>query len=157
MFNCPRVAVLAMLAMGLAVSAAEVLGSCSQVIYNNTTDENYWYHPGAGYELLDFGTSDEGKVCKFIFGYVTTLPDPGTVTIRFYSGTNFSTCPGTFLKSFTFTGLAGSTNGSAYNFSHEVVLDAEDQFDLSNGPFGYSFEFDNSNAVSYTHLTLPTN
>ena len=144
--NCPRIAVLVILAVGLAASVGDVLGSCSQVIYDNTTDEDVWFHPGVGYELLDFGTSDEGRVCKFIFGYVTTLPDPGTVTIRFYSGTNYATCPGTFLKSFTFTGLPGSPNGSAYPFTHEVELDAENQFDLPNGPFGYSFEFDNSNA-----------
>jgi len=121
-------------------------GACDAVvIYDNTTSEGSWYHPGPAYELLDFATSDGGTVTSFTFGYVTTDSDPGTVTVQFYSGTDSSTCTGTFLKGWDFSGMSGLPDGGAYAFSATYDIPEEDQFALPSGAFGYSYQFSNAN------------
>lgn len=120
---------------------AETLDSTN--IYNNSTTGSY-YTPGTNVEVTDFGTTTGGHIVKFTFGYVTTLPTPGSVTIKFYSGTTSST-KGTLLKSFTYSGLRGSTTGSAGGYTQTIVLPPADHFDLPSGAFGYSMTFDNAN------------
>ena len=128
----------------IEVLAAEV------VIYDNSTVAGYWYHPGAGYEMLDYGTTTAGgTVTKFTFAYVTTLTNPGNVYVRFYSGTDSSTCPGTFLAGWVFSGLMGSGTGAAQVFMYDLTISVEEQFDLGAGAFGYSYQFSNSDTGAY--------
>lgn len=119
--------------------------ACDLELYNNTTDEGYYYTPEAGYETLDFGTSAGGRVCHFQFGYYTTLSDPGQITIRFYSGTSSSNCPGTYVAGWTFSGLPGS---SAYLMNFDIT--EAQRFNLSSGAFGYSYILANAD----THLLI---
>ena len=121
-------------------------GACSAiVIYDNTTPTASWYHPGPSYELLDFATTNGGKVTSFTFGYVTTDSDPGTVTVRFYSGTDSSTCTGTYLDGWDFSGMSGSADGQPWAFTATYNIPEEDQFVLPSGAFGYSYQFSNPN------------
>jgi hypothetical protein len=112
------------------------------VIYDNTTAQPNYYGPGSAYELLDFGTSLGGPVGQFTFAYVTTLTNPGNITIRFYSGTSVSK-RGTRLASYTFSGLSGSPDGSPYLFTATYVIPTGQGFTLPNGAFGYSYQFAN--------------
>jgi hypothetical protein len=92
-------------------------------------------------EAVDYGTSSGGNVVKFTIGYSTSRSDPGTITIRFYSGVDGSTDPddATYLKTFSISGLSGP--GTYYrNYS----IGAQDQFNLPSGDFGYSYELTNS-------------
>jgi len=114
------------------------------LIYDNSNASGLWYGPGSNNEVIDYGTSAGGNVVKFIFGYATEALYPGTITIRFYTGTYPDTCPGGFIASFQRSGLQGSPDGSAYGFLPEYVIPANDQFTLPGGKFGYSFSFSNS-------------
>lgn len=107
---------------------------CDLELYNNTTDEGHYSTPGAGYETLDFGTSDGGQVCHFQFAYHTTLSDPGPITIRFYSGTSAYNCPGTYIAGWTFSGLMGS---GVWIVNHDIT--EAQRFNLPSGAFGYSY------------------
>jgi GLUG motif-containing protein len=121
------------------------VGICAQtVIYDNTNTSGYSYTPGTGEEVIDYGTSNGGNITRIIFGYVTDRLNPGTITIRFYRYTDFSTCPGSFIKSFQLTGLEGSNDGYLYYFLKDYDLPANQQFNPGSGDFGYSFEFTNS-------------
>ncbi len=113
-------------------------------IYNNTVTSSSWYAPGLRKELIDFGSSGGGTVTSFTIGYVTTLADPGIITIQFYSGTTSAT-RGSVITSFEISGLSGSTTpGTAYAFSAAITLDGSQQFELPAGAFGYSYEFANT-------------
>jgi hypothetical protein len=114
-------------------------------IYSNTIDQYAWWPPvNDGYgEIIDYGTSVGGKICRFKFGYVTRRSNPGIITIDFYSGTNYDTCPGYRQRTFIFSNLQGSPDGwdAWYVYEHELTKD--EQFTLPVGDFGYSFEFSN--------------
>jgi hypothetical protein len=115
----------------------------TMILYNNTTATGYNYKPGIGVELTDFGTTGGGLVTKFYFAYVTNVASPGTITIKFYSGTTAS-AKGALLYSFSLSGLSGSTvvgTNQAYSYFFDVPL--ANQFTLPNGAFGYSMTFDN--------------
>ncbi|HOA75090.1 MAG TPA: S8 family serine peptidase [Phycisphaerae bacterium] len=122
---------------------------CETVLYENISVQPSWYAPGAGSELIDFGTTAGGRVCRITFTYVTTAPTPGVVTIRLYQGTSAFICPGTQLASFAFSGLGGSTDGEAIAYTYTYDLLESEKFDLSPGNFGYGYEFDNSNTGVY--------
>lgn len=116
-----------------AVSFAEYA-----LIYDNSDTDSYYFVPNVWYftEVLDYGTSGGGTITRFTFGYATTLSNPGTITIRFYRGTNWNTRPGTKLKTFNFSGLSGS---GLYTKTYDIP--PEDQFYLTSGKLGYSYEF----------------
>ena len=121
------------------------------IIYDNSTTSTYWYHPGANYEMLDWGTSSGGTVGKFTFAYVTTQRnDPGPVTVRFYEDTNSVICTGTFLAEWVFSGLSGTIiPGQPTAHIYDFEIPVNEQFDLPAGAFGYSYEFDNKKTGAY--------
>jgi len=139
------IATVVMLGGCLPGVAQGVCGIC----YNNGSSQPYWYHPGSGYELLDYGQSDGGEICKIYFAYVTTASSPGNVTVRFYNGTSSVNCPGSYLDGWVFSDLNGSGDGLAHAFVYEFDVPVEDRFTLAAGAFGYSYEFDNSNTGVY--------
>ena len=143
-----------------ALAVAPVIGLTSDdpieilaaeaIVYNNTTPEGSWYHPGPGYEMLDYGTTTGGgTVTKFKIAYVTSAAAPGSMNVKFYSGTDSSTCPGTFLAGWVFNGLPGSGLGLPLTFIIDVTLTPEEHFDLPAGPFGYSYEFTSASTGAY--------
>jgi len=121
----------------------ELDANCIIPLYENTSTSGSYYAPWVGYEALDFGTSPGGTVCRIAFAYATTLSNPGAITIYFYSGTSPFTCPGSFLIGWSFTGLPGSTNGSAQGFTYAYDIPVDQQFNLPAGAFGYSYQFQN--------------
>ncbi len=123
------------IAGSIPATPASPTATCNQNIYANTIDSGYFYGPGAGFEALDFGTSAGGTVCSFKFGYYTAQANPGTITIRFYSGTTSSSCPGTFLAGWNLSGLPGS-GGYILTFN----IPAGQEFTLPPGAFGYSYQ-----------------
>ena len=132
-------------------NSLETMATGEVPIYANIDSPDYskYYAPGAGYEVLDYGTSAGGTVTRFTFAYVTTLADPGTIDISFYSGTDANTCPGNPLRGWSFSTLAGSSDGRAYWFSYDVDIPPGLQFELPAGAFGYSYEFDNADTGCY--------
>ena len=102
------------------------------VLYDNTTSAANMYNPGGGIELLDFGTSTGGQVTSFRFGYATSLAAPGTVAVRFYSGTTSST-RGTYITGFSFSSLDGSPDGGTYLFTATYNIPAGSEFTLGLG------------------------
>ena len=111
-----------------------------RLLYDNSTGTgSYYVGPTADTEVLDFGTSSGGKVGRFVFGYATTAWNPASVTITFYRYTSEGYYPGSFVRSFTVSGLEGSSFGEA--FYKEVTIPKDQQFELFNGEFGYSFAF----------------
>jgi subtilisin family serine protease len=111
------------------------------IIYDNSTTPNYWYPPGSFIEVLDYGSSLGGTVTKFTFAYFTELKKPGSVTVRFYEGTDSNTCTGSFLAGWVFSGLDGVRVGGAA-FVYDFNIPSEEEFFLPSGAFGYSYEFD---------------
>jgi len=111
------------------------------LIYDNSDLEGSYFVPEDGdfTEVLDYGTSSSGTITRFTFGYYTTLSNPGTITIRFYRGTDWNTKPGTKLKTFNFSGLSGS---GLHTETYDIP--PEDQFYLTSGDLGYSYEFADS-------------
>ena len=143
--HCPKIQIAFTILSALLILPlffAPITSAGEVVIYDNTDMEPYYWPPGANVPAMDFGTTDGGLVCKFSFGYVTTLPDPGTITIEFYSGTNSYTCPGTFLESFELTGLPGSPGGSE-TIMLDYIIDEEEMFEIPAGYVGYSYTFTN--------------
>jgi len=114
-----------------AVTVPEIIGDvttlASTLIYDNNITSSSWYHTSPAYELLDFGTSVGGSVNSFTIGYVTTLSDPGTVTIRFRAGTT-SSRRGTCIKGFNISRKALSalylTNKADETRTHNLRIDS---------------------------------
>jgi len=114
-----------------AVTVPEIIGDvtalASTLIYDNNITSSSWYHTSPAYELLDFGTSVGGSVNGFTIGYVTTLSDPGTVTIRFRAGTT-SSRRGTCIKGFNIYRKALSalnlTNEADETRTHNLRIDS---------------------------------
>jgi len=130
---------------GASDTITRIGGGCGapcETVYNNTNIAGF-VTVNDGYELIDFGTTDGGTVCSFDLAYVTSLANPGTMNVTFYSGINSYTCSGTMLASYNITGLEGSPDGEYYGYYSTVVLDTVEQFDLPVGDFGYSISFDN--------------
>ena len=119
------------------------------LIYDNSTTSGNWYAPGVRTEVIDWGSSSGGTVSKFTFGYATTRENPGDVTVKFYEGTDSTTCPGNFLAGWIFSGLSGSPDGGAYAFIYDFVIPADEEFDLPSGAFGYSYMFLNKDTGVY--------
>ncbi len=118
--------------------------TCNLSLYNSTTTAGNYYAPGSGIEIMDFGTTAGGTICQFSFAYVTTLANPGTITLRFYSGTTVSVCPGTFKAGWNLSGLSGSPNGTPYAFSYTFTIPSGQEFVLPAGAFGFSYQFANA-------------
>ncbi|MCX6874846.1 MAG: putative Ig domain-containing protein [Verrucomicrobia bacterium] len=113
-------------------------------IYGNTTLGSGWYAPGSDFLVLDYGTSAGGKVTAFTFCYVTTLASPGTVKIKFWTGSSGSTAftGSSYIAGWNFPSLQGSpVPGSAYRFYATYTIPTAEQFTLPSGAFGYSYEF----------------
>jgi len=132
------------LSIAVAVAAIGALSSplraaCTTVLYDNTTSTGWSSTPGTGIEWLDWGTTTGGTVCGYRIRYTTTAASPGTITVRFYSGTTSSTCPGTLLATHSLSGLNGSGQ-----WEYEIDLTGGNEFILPSGPVGYSYEFDNA-------------
>jgi len=129
--------------------ATQSSAACVQLLFDNTTASGSWYRPGTGIEVIDFGTAAGGTVCKFKFAYATTLSDPGTISVTFYSGTTTSVCPGTFLAGWTFSGLSGSPDGQPRAYTYDFTIPSGQEFNLPAGPFGYGYEFANAETGTY--------
>ncbi len=108
-----------------AVTIPEIIGDVTT--YDNNITSSSWYHTSPAYELLDFGTSVGGSVNSFTIGYVTTLSDPGTVTIHFRAGTT-SSRRGTCIKGFNISRKALSalylTNEADETRTHNLRIDS---------------------------------
>jgi hypothetical protein len=130
--------ILTVIVCALATSAA----SADTLIYNNSTLTGGYLPMNSDYneEFLDYGSSSGGLVSKFEIGYATSLSNPGTLYIRFWSGTSRSSL-GSPIKTITITDLDGSPNGGTYTFYREYILPEEERFELPAGNFGYSYEF----------------
>jgi hypothetical protein len=126
-------------------SFALPLIAADTLIYSNTTTSNSYLPQSAYEENIDYGTTAGGRVTKFTIQYATAAYNPGTVTIRFYSGT-YRYDEGYTIATFELTGLSGSPNGNPYLFSYNYVIPEANQFNLPVGNFGYSYEFENSNS-----------
>jgi len=113
------------------------------VLYDNTVDEFAWYDPKPLRHVEDFGLSSGGQVTSFNFGYVTADFLPVSLSIRFYSGTDLQTCPGTFLGGWIFSGLDGSLFGWPEQISYAFEIPLGEEFVLPAGALGYSYEFAN--------------
>ncbi len=110
------------------------------LIFNNSNYTGYVYAPDYSYtEMLDYGTSQGGRISKFVFGYASGS-SAGTIWVRFYQGTNrYDT--GYLIRQFALTAVPG-TNG--YVDTYEYVIPEDQRFQLPSGDFGYSFEFSSS-------------
>jgi hypothetical protein len=132
--------------LGLSVlfcSFSQIL-QAETLIYSNTTEYPYFYTPGSGEEVIDFGTSTGGNICKFTFAYVTEQRNTaGWIIVRFYRYTS-DYSPGYLVKSFAFyaSEVPGSPDGSPTLYYHEHEIAKSRQFTLPSGQFGYSFEFE---------------
>ncbi|MCH9022955.1 MAG: S8 family serine peptidase, partial [Planctomycetes bacterium] len=115
------------------------------VLYDNTLDEFAWYNPEPLRHVEDFGLSPGGQVTSFNFGYVTADFLPVSLSIRFYSGTDSQTCPGTFLGGWIFSGLDGSLFGWPEQIAYAFEIPLGEEFFLPAGAMGYSYEFANYN------------
>ena len=116
------------------------------LIYDNSGWEGGLYLPmnsDLNHEFMDYGSSSGGLVSKFEIGYATSLSNPGTLYVRFWSGTTRWNM-GTVIKTITLTDLEGSPNGNPYAFYKECIIPKEDRFELPSGNFGYSYEFSSS-------------
>ena len=110
------------------------------LIYDNSKISGHWYHPGDNCEILDWGISSGGTVNRFIFRYITKLPNPGQITVRFYDGSNSTICSGNSLAEYTLNGLNGSPDGGDYVFTCDFIIPQGEEFDLPKG----AFEFNNN-------------
>ena len=116
-------------------------------MYDNSILTGHWYTPltGGFTEVCDFGRAIGGTVTKIKIAYVTTLYNPGPITIRFYNYVTSSHDPDYPMRILTVSGLEGSPDGNAYIFYKEIELSESQQFTLVNDQsFGYSYEFSNS-------------
>lgn len=117
------------------------------LLYDNSILTEHWYAPltGGFTEVCDFGRAIGGTVTKIKIAYVTTLYNPGPITIRFYNYVTSSHDPDYPMRILTVSGLEGSPDGNAYIFYKEIELSESQQFTLVNDQsFGYSYEFSNS-------------
>jgi hypothetical protein len=110
------------------------------LIFNNSNYTGYVYAPDYSYtEMLDYGTSQGGRISKFVFGYASGS-SAGTIWVRFYQGTDrYDT--GYLIRQFALTAVPG-TNG--YVDTYEYVIPEDQRFELPSGDFGYSFTFSSS-------------
>ena len=140
-----RLIVLLVFVLALSVfSFQSVVAETLSYDNSDTLASNPSYIPGARRDIIDFGIFDGGYVKSFVFGYTTTLSDPGKIEICFYKYTRDNNCPGTFLTSFQIEDLPGSPDGTREIFTVHYDIPASEEFDLGHINFGYSIEFYNS-------------
>jgi len=77
------------------------------LLYDNSILTGHWYTPltGGFTEVCDFGRAIGGTVTKIKIAYVTTLYNPGPITIRFYNYVTSSHDPDYPMRILTVSGL----------------------------------------------------
>lgn len=111
------------------------------ILYNNSDYRQSYFTPGINRQLLDYGYSTGGYLTKFRIGYYGAQPGTATLKIRFHRDTSNLVAPGILLKTFT---LNVPTGIGVRLFDYEIPI--EEQFELPEGWFGYSYEFTNHSA-----------
>lgn len=125
-----------------AICAIATSAVSDTAIYSNTNDSGYVLPLPAGEEVIDYGrTNNGGTVTRLKFGFAADTHYPGSVKIRFYTGTNYYS-KGSLLATLQVSLPYVSNTDNWYE--REYSIPASQQFTLPSGAFGYSLEFSGS-------------
>ena len=136
------------LATGTITKTLPGPASAPLVVYDNTFTNNFFFTPGPGVKVMDWGnvtTSGHNCITDFSFAYATDFIGTVDLAVHFTSGAidTLGFCElGSALPSFLFTGLPGSVAGEVVANAFNVNLSGSgDCFDLPDGDVGYAYEF----------------